>query len=212
MVVVFGKSAAPLYRKIAGRKVRVACWHLSAGGSRSDGGGLTLYAPQRGRTLHTGDLVKDWDYCSVWRPARNVRRGDSTTHYPRQLIVAIPLTQLGAVYLDEQFKAAALATLIALAQVDYREAWGPFRDTASIVGDGGGMLHTLWPRRARYPLVALARADQTPPVGALGYYGDGDRHAAAVALSALGRRLFIEIDRDEVLRTNVSKHLDDPLG
>jgi hypothetical protein len=38
-------------------------------------------------------------------------------------------------------------------------------------------------------------------------YSDGGEHAAAVALSAAGRRLFIELNADRVLHTNVAEYL-----
>jgi hypothetical protein len=57
------------------------------------------------------------------------------------------------------------------------------------------------------PIVALASPADTPPPGSVGYYSDGARHAAAVVLSAAGRRLFVEVDADDVLRTNVAMYL-----
>ena len=53
----------------------------------------------------------------------------------------------------------------------------------------------------------LASPADTPPPGTVGYYSDGAEHAAAVTLSAAGRRLFIEVDADDVLRTNVARYL-----
>ena len=56
-------------------------------------------------------------------------------------------------------------------------------------------------------LVALPSPDATPPAGKLGYYSDGGQRAAAVTLSASGRRLFIEYQPEGVLRTNVAGYI-----
>jgi hypothetical protein len=62
------------------------------------------------------------------------------------------------------------------------------------------------PARARVTLVALETPSGTPPGDAFGYYSDGARHAAAVAVSASGRRLFLEYDGD-VLHTNIVRYM-----
>ena len=41
----------------------------------------------------------------------------------------------------------------------------------------------------------------------MGYYSDGGERAAAVIVSASGRRLFIEYQADGVLRTNVADYI-----
>ena len=56
---------------------------------------------------------------------------------------------------------------------------------------------------------ANAASDATPPHGKAGYWTDGVRVVTA-GVSAAGRRLFIEIERD-VIRTNVLGYLADPL-
>jgi hypothetical protein len=209
-VIVFGKRSDGLYKRVAGRKVRVSCWHVSRHGL-SDGGGVTFYAPKRGRTLKTGDGVRDWDYCRIWLPARNVDRRNVTIHRARQLIVSIPLSQEGAVYLDEQTKALGLMVLLTLArQGDEGSRFaGPYRTPSDWVDRLGGVLRVPWFWPGRHPVVALAAPEQTPPAGTLGYYSDGAEHAAAVTLSASGRRLFIELKPDDVLHTNVASYVFD---
>lgn len=205
-VIVFGKRATGLYKKIAGRKVTVSCWHLTDGGG--NGGGVPVWAPKRGRVLKTGDLVRDWDYCRVWRPGWTVRRRNTTTHHPRMLVVSIPLTQKGAVYIDEQVKAVGLSALLLFARRgNLSSPTGPFHASNVVVDVMGGVLRLPWFWPGRHPLVALATPDQTPPVGAVGYFSDGHEHAAAVTLSASGRRLFIEHQRDDVLHTNVADYV-----
>jgi hypothetical protein len=207
MVVVFGKRSNGLYRRIAGRKVTVSCWHLSPHGV-SDGGGVTFRAPKRGRVLKTGDVVRDWDYCRVWR-ASYVRRGNNTRiHHSREPIVAIPLTQRGAVYLDEHARAYGLFVLLVIADGDGPPSQGPFDPAQQVIDRTGGFLRFvpgIWPGRHR--LVALTAPDQTPPAGALGYFNGGPEHAAAVVLSASGRRLFLERMPNDVLHTNVSRYV-----
>jgi hypothetical protein len=54
--------------------------------------------------------------------------------------------------------------------------------------------------------VALGAPSDTPPAGAVGYYSDGAQHAAAVVLSASGKRLFLEQNGD-VLHMNIAKYI-----
>ena len=49
----------------------------------------------------------------------------------------------------------------------------------------------------------LASPADTPPPGRIGYYSDGALHVAVVIVSGSGRRLFIELEPDDVLHTNV---------
>ena len=69
---------------------------------------------------------------------------------------------------------------------------------------------SLFPRMKRplkLSVVELPSPSDTPPAGSIGYYSDGAQHAAAVVLSASGRRLFFEADADEVIRTNVLEYV-----
>jgi hypothetical protein len=61
----------------------------------------------------------------------------------------------------------------------------------------------LIPRPVKLSGVALASPSDTPPAGSIDYYSDGAQHVAAVVLSATGRRLFFELDVDQIVRTNV---------
>jgi hypothetical protein len=51
-------------------------------------------------------------------------------------------------------------------------------------------------------LVQLATPDPTPAPGAIGLYTDAARHVTVVAVSALGTRLFIDVN-GEILSSNV---------
>ena len=111
LVVVFTREAAPLYRLVAGKVVRVICTDLRAddgirlGVTESASGGGGVRASKRRRPLRTGDLTRGLDYCRVWLAKRTVRRRRVHRVYGERLIVSVPLTQAGAVHLDEEAKA-----------------------------------------------------------------------------------------------------------
>lgn len=197
IVVKFTPRAANLWRRVAGRRVSVFCTNLPAPGSNHDviaGGGTTFRAPKRGRTLRTGDLTRGLDYCRVLLARR-----------PRRPLVSIPLTQTGAVYLDEQAKAVRLTTVLSLANlVAAEEDLTGYPTHAQLVG----FLASLRPRpkgeRLARGIVALANPAATPPAGKVGYYSDAIERVAVVVLSRSGRRLFVEFESGGVLRTNVA--------
>ena len=96
----------------------------------------------------------------------------------RRHIVTVAISERGKVVVDEQYLTLLLMTVIA-------------SDAA----------------RSALEVTPLASPADTPPAGSVGYYSDGAEHAAAVTISAAGRRLFLEVDADDVLRTNVAKYL-----
>jgi hypothetical protein len=207
IVVVFTQRATRLWRRVAGRRVSVMCESWSApdedGFVTTEGGGTTFRAPRRGRRLRTGDLTRGMDICRVWLEPRTVRRHGYRLRIGRQLIVAIPLSQKGAVRLDEQTRALALLHVLEIAAVERaRRDLGGYPPSAELVASVPALRRPLG-----VTLVALPSASDTPPVGSIGYYGDGTEHVAAVILSATGRRLFLEFDVDEVVRTNVLQYL-----
>jgi hypothetical protein len=197
IVVVFTKRAAAQYRRIAGKRVSVLCWELTEDGVH--GGGAPLRAPKRRRPLRTGDLTRGMDYCRVWLEARTVRRGGRRLRRSREVIVSIPLTQRGAVFLDEQEKALSLQGLLLVVGLTERNAdnWPtPAQLLASRIG-----------RRLGSRLVALENPTDTPATGTVGYYSDGEEHVVVATVSASGRRLFIEYEPDGVIRTNVAGYI-----
>jgi hypothetical protein len=207
IVVVFTKRAARLYRRLAGKRVTVSCTELleedAIGLSATGSGSLTFRVPKRRRPIRTGDRTRGIDYCRVWLAARTVRRNGERQRLSRELIVSVPLTQTGAVYLDEQAKAITLFSLLSFAgeEGDRRES-NTFPTPAELLqatAEAGGS--------ARWRIVALASPADTPPARAVGYFSDGALHAAAVVVSASGRRLFIEVAPDDVLQTNIAGYL-----
>jgi hypothetical protein len=209
IVVVFGSKATRLWRRVRGRRVSVLCERGpepdpdNPGYSFEEGGGTTMRAPQRGRRIRTGDLTRGMDTCEVWLEPRTIRRNGKRVRLSRRLIVTIPLTQRGAVRLDERARAVALLTLLEIGAVlGQRDEERRFEPSAELVA----AMPTLR-RPLRLPVVALASPADTPPAGSIGYYSDGAQHAATVILSASGRRLFFEADADDVIRTNVADYI-----
>jgi hypothetical protein len=198
LVVVFTQRAARLYRRVAGKRVSVLCAEFVEDGLNS--GGITLRAPKQRRPLRTGDLTRGLDYCRVWLAARTVRRNGERQRRSRELIVSIPLTQRGAVFLDEQGKAFDLQGLLLLAGLLAEERNSNNWPTAT------ELLEERTRRSSGPGIVALTSPTETPPGGAIGYYSDGQQHVAAVIVSASGRRLFVEHEAD-VLHTNVAGYI-----
>jgi hypothetical protein len=208
IVVVFTPRAAQLWRRVAGKRVSVFCEERS--GPDENGivtvadGGATFRAPRRGRRLRTGDLTRGMDICRVWLAPRTLRRNGVRRHYGRELIVEVPLTQEGAVRLDERARTYALFAVLDIAAHDPD---GGYADAFLTSPDLVARLPVL-PRPVRLSVLALPTPADTPPAGSIGYYSDGAQHAAAVVLSATGRRLFLEYDADRVIRTNVLEYLN----
>jgi hypothetical protein len=203
IVVVFTPKAARLWRRVAGKRVSVFCEEESGpdeyGIVTVQGGGTTFRAPRRGRRLRTGDLTRGMDFCEVWLESRTLTRNGQRVRYGRELIVAIPPTQKGAVHLDEQARAYALMGVLTFASIDgRRRGLGGFPTPAELVEHLPVLTRPL-----RLSIVALPSPSDTPPAGSIGYYSDGARHAAAIVVSASGRRLFLEVDVDDVVRSNV---------
>lgn len=203
IVVVFTPRAARLWRRVAGKRVSVLCEGRSGpdefGIVTVEGGGTTFRAPRRGRRLRTGDLTQGMDVCRVSLEPRTVTRNGERRRYRRELIVAIPLTQEGAVRLDEKARAQALLLVLSIAAADAaRRDLDGYPTSAELVAS-----LPLLTRPLKLSVVALPSASDTPPAGSIGYYSDGAHHLAAVVLSASGRRLFLEYDVDDVIRSNV---------
>jgi hypothetical protein len=197
LVVVFTQRAEKLRRKVAGKFVSVLCTEFVEDGTH--GGGITQRAPKRGRRIETGDLTRGMDYCRVWLAARTVTRDGERRRLRREHIVAVPLTQAGAVFLDEQVKAFMLLSVLTFAELAAEDLNKTGYVTPAELLEG-------LPQGGRGAIVPLATPSDTPPAGAVGYYSDGAQHAATVGVSKSGRRLFLEVD-GEVLHTNIAKYL-----
>jgi hypothetical protein len=189
IVVVFTPQAKKLWRRVAGRRVSVLCTEFLDDGTA--GGGTTMRAPKGGRKIRTGDLTRGMDYCNVSLEPR--RRGRSS-----ELIVSVPLTQRGAVFVDEREQVRLLMGILFLA--------GHLAEKRNLPGAvTAEQLLARWPRLDGH-VVPLGGPTETPPPKSVGYWSDGAQHLAVVTLSTLGRRLFIEYEGD-VLHTNVADYI-----
>jgi hypothetical protein len=203
IVVVFTARAAKLYRRVAGRLVSVMCTEVVDDGYQS--GGATQRAPKRRRPIRTGDLTRGLDYCRVSLPPRTIRRDGERVRAGRRVIVSIPLTQKGAVVLDEEKRGRLVLRLAALASIATE------RLNLEGVPSTAQMLDFIAALELRPSVVRLATPADTPPPGSVGYFGDGAERSAVVMLSASGRRLFFETEPDRVVRTNLIEHIRGPL-
>jgi hypothetical protein len=196
IVVVFTSHAKKLWRRVAGRPVSVLCTEFLDDGTA--GGGATMRAPKRGRKIRTGDLTRGMDYCRVWLAKRTYRRDGGSVTRGRELVVSVPLTQRGAVYLDEEKNVRLMMSVLLFAGLDAEDRGQTTRPTAE-------QLLSRRPRIGRL-VFALSGPADTPPAGKVGYWSDGMQHLAVVTVSALGRRLFWEGEGD-VLHTNVAGYV-----
>lgn len=186
--------SAKLHKRFAGKELIVSCTTLVSDGANS--GSQQLRVPQRGRRLDTGDLTRKIDFCRVARPRHGKR--------PKQILVSVPLTQKGAVFLDEEAQTLKMVGVLVVASL------GSPGESPSSAPTYDELARALPERlRAQFErrVVPLAAAGDTPPAGKVGYYGDGSEHVAVVTVSRSGRRLFIEFGPDDVFSTNVLSHI-----
>jgi hypothetical protein len=198
LVVVFAKRAERLWRRVAGRRVDVHCTQLFEDGTGS--GNNVVRAPKRGRRIRTGDGSRGWDYCRLWLEARTVRRDGRSRRVPRRLITSLPLTQQGTVFLDNQYNAFLLSILLMASELIAEDRG---REGFLMPDE---LMQLANPKPGEPALAVLPSPSDTPPAGAIGYYSDGAKHAAAVIVSAAGKRLFFEVNGDAV-HTNVLRYL-----
>jgi hypothetical protein len=168
------------FRKLAGKRVVIACTEMGEDegpGIYSEGIGSEAFRMPKRRRVVRRYVGPNNDYCTLRRKGRN--------------IITFATSDRGAIVVDEQYGTSTLMTMLLVAVGDaqrYRTADELAAATA-------------------FPFTPLAAPADTPPAGSVGYYSDGNLHAAAVILSAAGRRLYLEVDADDVLRTNVSRYL-----
>jgi hypothetical protein len=186
---------AKLHKRFAGKNVIVSCTTLLKDGSGS--GSQRMEVPLHSRRLVTGDVTPNIDYCRVWRP--RIR------HTPKRVLVSVPLTQKGAVFIDEETKTRSLLGVAAIAE---------FAQVGKNAVEGYPTYDELiasLPKRARpifsKRVVALAAPTDAPPPHKVGYYSDGGESVAVAIVSASGRLLFIRFGPDETFSTNVVEYI-----
>jgi hypothetical protein len=187
--VVFTPAATKLWRRVAGRVIVLDCIKFVPDGTEL--GGIDIRVPKRGRRVTTEGLAAGADYCTIALPARRKGRRD-------KVVRSIPLSQRGAVFLDEREVARGLFGLLVAIDFAFEER-------------GPGAYPTAEQVLTRFPqfrghVIPLPGPADTPPPRTIGYWSDGAAHVAVVALATAGRRLFIEYEGD-VLHTNVSGYI-----
>jgi hypothetical protein len=182
--------SAKLQERYAGKRVIVSCTELQEDGTAT--GSQVMPVPRHKRKLYTGDLTRGMDYCRVWKPR--------TKRAPKLVIVSVPLTQQGAVFIDEESKTLRMLSWLGIAYFVGEKEKGEGSPTYDELIQG---LPKLVRPHAAERIVPLAAPGDTPPAHKVGYYSDGGEHVAVAVVSASGRRLFIEYGPDEVFSTNV---------
>jgi hypothetical protein len=147
----------------------VMCTQLLAGDGIFSGvatGGSTYRAPKRRHPIRTGDHTRNLDWCRVWLPARTVRRDGLRERRSRELIVSVPLSQTGAVYLDEEESTSTLTRLLVVARlVTERRNLDGYPTPAELLD----FIRARSPRFQDRRIAALATSAETPAAGAVGY-------------------------------------------
>jgi hypothetical protein len=187
IVVIF---SAKLHKRYAGKNLEVSCTTLLEDGANI--GSQVLTVPRHSRKLDTGELTHPIDFCRVWRPRHR--------HSSKRVLASVPLTQKGAVFVDEESKTLHMLSWLGLAYFVEEKQKLDGNPTYDELVQG-------LPKRARpylsQRIVPLAAPGDTPPRHRVGYYSDGDEHVAVAIVSASGRRLFVEYGPDGVFSTNV---------
>ena len=196
VLVIFTARAEKLRRRYAGKVLEISCTEFVEGGASVFGEGLRV--PRHRHRVFAGDHPRGTDYCRLWRPERTVKRRRGRVVYGRKLLVSVPLTQQGAVYLDEEEKTQGIFGVLVFSSLsDDGEELGRYRTYDELIAK--------YPKAAR-AVVELDAPVDSPPAGKIGFYSDGAAHVLVAALSASGRRLFIEYEGD-VLSTNVARYM-----
>jgi len=200
LVVSFKQGAARRYRYIAGREVAVECTKLPRNSPSleiSDGFSVIRPAPRTRRRFRLPGIPSGRiDYCEVRAPSRTVRRNGRKVRTEELELASVALTSEGVKFLDERNRAVILFAVFLLAGLQAEQAGKQTYPT----------IQEFVPR-SRGAAVGLDSPQATPPAGRVGYWSDGTEHAAVVVLSSSGRRLYIEVDADDRISTNVAGYL-----
>jgi hypothetical protein len=197
LVLTFTKPATKLFKRIAGREILVSC--TTFGEEFDSVGGGNVDVPLHRRRFATGDEARDAAFCRLWLPPRTVKRHKMRVRFGRTLLVSVPLTQAGAVYLDEEAKTFSMLRIEFLVDA--------VKDKLKL--SGYPTYDQIVQRVPQAPTVMaeLTAPGDSPPPGKVGYYSDGNEHVTFARMSRSGRRLFIDYAADEVLTTNVAQYL-----
>jgi hypothetical protein len=202
LVLIFSHRSAKLREQINSRYAWMDCTELGEFFSNGFGGNLDV--PAHGRRVSTGFDSSNADFCRFFLRSHTIKRHGSRQHVSRRVLFSIPLTQAGAVYLDEESKAGDMFTISLLASLVKQDQKLPgYPSYAQLVQE--------YPKLTKV-VVQLPAPGDSPPPKRIGYFSDGQEHVALAILSASGKRLFIEESAGDVLSTNVSAYLFSYLG
>ncbi len=199
LVLIFSHGSAKLRERINSRYAWMEC--TAFGDVFSNGFGGNLDVSPHGRRVPLGFGSSHADFCDFFLRAHTVKRHGSRHHVSRRALFSIPLTQAGAVYLDEESKADKMFTISVIASlVRGDQKLSGYPSYAQLVQE--------YPKLTK-GVVELPAPGDTPPPKRIGYYSDGQEHIAVAIVSASGKRLFIEESAGDVLSTNVAAYLFD---
>lgn len=197
-VVLTAQGRKVLRGRLRGRVLQATCTTLGRSvhgltptlseSSASEGG-----SSRRGHFTYHTILDLHADFCDI-RLARETRGGivDSGNVPPFD---SLALGQKGAVFLNEDRVTQRLAGIMELASaLASQDSAGNFPTAATVASHLHGRDTTL------------SSPSAASPPGRVGFFSDGVGHIEVVALSALGRRLYVDLN-DGVLTTNVPEHL-----
>ena len=186
---------------LAGKSVGIYCTELpdpdDLGLVGTGCGGSSTAVPRRRRTIDTGDLTRGIDYCRGLAPG----------------------AQGGAPWAGRLIARSRSPSAAPSTSTSPGDDAGDARAPA---GDAGGTAKNTYPTSAQFldvdrapssgrgTIVAASGAVRTRrPPGTIGYYSDGaPARCRRDAVSAAGRRLFIEVSADHTLYTNVAEYFD----
>jgi hypothetical protein len=197
LVLIFSHRSATLRERINSRYAWISCTNLGEPFTSVHSGNLDI--PRHGRRVGTGFGRDDADFCRFFLRSHTVRHRHSRHRVSRRILFSIPLTQAGAVYLDEESKTSKLLVISLLASL--------LKDDLKLPGSPTyPQLVQAYPQLVK-GVVQLSAPGDAPPPKRVGYYSDGREHVALAIVSASGRRLFMESSAGEVLSTNIAAYL-----
>ena len=199
-LIRFDRKAAKIFKSVAGKRAEVGCGTVTAeplgDGPLSTTGFMTnpdFKLPKRRGTVRmwTGD--QDTEICAI--STKRVKNDphcfapDSTSKLCVRVAVAVKPS--GVAYLDARARSIELALASTYLGLALDPSWKvPGNTTLE------RMRTLLGP-----DVVELATPDGSPPAGTVGYWTDGVKNFALVALLADGSRRFVRI-QDGVYSTN----------
>lgn len=178
VTVRFTGASAAVGRRLAGHRAEVACGVHAAPG--------LMFATRPDTQSGDSAVVRAARGDGTLTATLSVTGDFCQVSDGTAIVARAGLTPAGVAWADELNAATALFDAATLGRPGTR-----YTPAATLIARGRGRI------------VALPGPDATPPPGQVGYWTDGGRHAAFVALSPAGRRLVFEDLDGRVRRTNL---------